>query len=198
VVRQANSSDLCALPEVKEYLFRGGGNNVTQADDNLLQRLITAASEWIRNETSRKFAPGNYTEVRCGDGGRILFFRNTPVSAVVSLYIDGNAQNARNSNVTAYGENGYTFSENRIVMTGNVFTRGIDNVQVTYTVANNAAFPDLEQVAVEAVTWAYRELDRLGQTSKTLAGETISFSTQAMSDRSKKTLARYKSPIPKI
>jgi hypothetical protein len=197
MVRQSQTNDLCELQDVKDYLFRGGGNQ-TSTDDNLLQRLITAASEWIRQETSRHFEAGNYTEVRSGQGGRILFFRNPPANSVSSLYVDGNAIPARNANVTAYGENGYAFDENKIFLTGYSFNRGVMNVQMTYAIANNTTFPDLEEVCIEAVSWAYREIDRLGMISKVLAGEQVNFNLDAMSKRSRKILDHYRSPIPKI
>lgn len=197
MVRQSQTNDLCELQDVKDYLFRGGGNQ-TATDDNLLQRLITAASEWIRQETSRNFTAGNYTEIRSGAGGRILFFRNPPANSVSSLYVDGNSIPARNANVTAYGENGYIFDENKILLTGYTFNRGVMNVQMTYGMSNNTTFPDLEEVCVEMTALTYREIDRLGHVSKVLAGETVTFDLKALSHRSKETLEHYKSPIPKI
>jgi hypothetical protein len=197
MVRQSQTDDLCELQDVKDYLFRGGGNQ-TVADDNLLTRLITAASEWIRQETSRNYAAGNYTETRSGQGGRILFLRNPPANAVSSLYIDGAEIPARNNSVTAYGQNGYTFGDDKIVLTGYSFNRGIDNIQITYSIGNNTTFPDIEQVCVEMVSLTYREIDRLGHASKVLGGEQVSFDLKALSNRSRETLDHYKSPIPKI
>lgn len=200
MIRQSQSNDLCMLQDVKDYIFRGGGNQ-TNVDDNLLQRIISGASEWIRQETSREFTAGNVTEIRSGTGGRIMFVKCPPINSVTSVHIDGSSISAKSSNVADFlNSNGYSFQANGtyIALSGHIFARGIDNVQLIYNGGYNSVPFDLEQACIEMVGWTYRELDRLGMISKTLAGETITFSERALSERSKVAIGRYKSPIPKI
>jgi hypothetical protein len=195
--RQALADDLCRLQDVKDYIFRGGGNQ-TQTDDNLLQRLISAASDWIRLETSRRFEANNYTETRSGAGGRqmVLFLKNRPIITVSKLYIDGIEIPARPIGANNFNTDGYSFSENYISLRGHIFTDGIDNIEVQYQAGFNEVPRDLEQTCIEAVSWAYREIDRLGQTSKVLAGEQINFDMGALSERGQRCLERYQRVTP--
>lgn len=200
MVRQSQTNDLCVLQDVKDYLFRGGGNQ-TNLDDNLLQRIISSASEWIRKETSTEFTAGNVTEVRSGMGGRVMFVKRPPINSVTSVHVDGGAIPAKSINVADFlNSSGYSFRANGtyISLSGNVFARGVDNVQLIYNGGYGEIPFDLEQACIEMVGWTYRELDRLGMISKALAGETISFSTASLSHRSLQVLQHYKSPIPKI
>lgn len=194
--RQAQGNDLCALQDVKDYVFRGGGNQ-TQTDDNLLQRLISAASQWIRKETAREFMAANVTETRSGTGGRIMFVRQPPIISVSSVYVNGNSIPAKSSNVADYlNSNGYSFSDDYISLFSYVFDRGLDNVVISYQGGFNSVPYDLEQACIEATSWAYRELDRLGHKSKSLAGETVVFETAALSERAQRALERYRKVIP--
>jgi hypothetical protein len=191
--RQPNSIDLCALSEVRSYVFRGGGN-ATATDDDLLQRLITAASGWLRTEAQIGIVAANYTETRSGHDGRILFVKNPPILSVTSVSINGNIISARASN--DFLSNGYSFADSYVSLSGFVFSRGVDNVQIQYRGGYNSAPPEIEQACIEAVGWSYREIERLGQTSKVLSGETVAFSTDALSKRSQRAIERLRRVVP--
>jgi len=195
--RQELANDLCQLSDVKDYVFRGAGNQ-TKEDDNLLQRLISAASDWIRLETSRNFEVANYTEIRSGAGGRqlVMFVKNRPIISVAHVYVDGQEIPAKPTGANNFNVNGYSFSDSYISLTGYLFTDGIDNVEIHYQAGFNSVPNDLEQTCVEAVAWAYREIDRLGQKSKILAGETVAFDMGALSERGKRALERYQRVTP--
>jgi hypothetical protein len=197
--RQELTNDLCQLSDAKDYVFRGAGNQ-TLEDDNLLQRLISAASDWIRLETSRNFEAANYTEIRSGAGGRqlVLFVKNRPIISVSHLYIDGQEIPAKPTGANNFNTNGFSFSDSYISLTGYLFTDGIDNVEIHYQAGFNSVPNDLEQTCVEAVAWAYKEIDRLGQKSKILAGETVAFDMGALSERGKRALERYQRVTPGI
>jgi hypothetical protein len=186
---------LCALSDVKDFLFPG--SNQTSTDDSLIQRLITGASEWIASEIGRSILAGNVTETHSGNDTRLLFVRRPPIVSVTNLYVDGNAIPAKSSNVADYlTGNGYVAVESQIQLFGYLFTRGLGNIQITYRGGFNSVPADIEQACIELVGWAYREKDRLGQSSKSLAGEVVSFSTDALSNRSKRALERTKRVIP--
>lgn len=188
---QSNAIDLCALSDVKDYVFRGGGNQ-TQTDDNLLQRMITALSESINRTTCRTIKAANHTEIHSGTGSQVLFVRNPPIISITSLYVNGNAIGAKSTDPTQYlNSNGYSFSEGHVSIFGYSFDRGLDNIQITYRGGYNAAPSDLEQACIEAVAWGYKELDRLGFISKSLAGETVTFDVKVMSQRAKGIVDRY-------
>jgi len=113
-----------------------------------------------------------------------MFVDNPPIISVTSLYIDGSLIPAKSTDPTQMlSSNGYLISDKYISLFGHAFNRGLDNVQITYRGGYNSTPPDLEQACIEAVGWAYKELDRLGHVSKSLSGETVQFNIEAMSKR---------------
>lgn len=176
---------LTSLANVKEYLGIAADDT---ADDVLLTRLINAASTAIEQYCSRTFASATYTETRDGTGTRKMTLFNFPVTAVASLTIDGKTIPVRPS-PTAYG---FTFDDYLIKLTGYEFTEGVDNVQVTYTAGLASTPYDIEQACVEAVSLRYKAKDRLGVTSKSLAGESISFTNDDFPDYVTRVLDQYK------
>ena len=80
--------DLTTLADVKAWL-QTGQNPFPATEDALLQRLIAGASEFIQNWLGRPIASGDWLETRDGTGGQLLAFANIPVTAVLSLTIDG-------------------------------------------------------------------------------------------------------------
>src|SRR5262249_16702315 len=150
-------------------------------DDALLARLITAASQFIQAWLGRQIAPADWIEIRDGTGGQRLVFANTPVTAVLSLTIDGLAipPAPRGGGFGA----GYVFGAGELDLRGYVFTRRARNVVVSYTAGYEAVPAELAQACIELVCLRYRERSRVGEVSKTLGGgETAAFSQKDMSD----------------
>ncbi|MGA9820832.1 MAG: head-tail connector protein, partial [Desulfobaccales bacterium] len=69
--------DLTTLANTKQWLGIS-----SDTDDALLTRLITAASSFIETYLGRLLGNQNYAEVRDGTGGRVMNFREYPVTAV--------------------------------------------------------------------------------------------------------------------
>src|SRR3954452_12515063 len=80
--------DLTTLVDVKAWL-QTGQNPFPATADPLLQRLIAAASELIQTWLGRQIASADWLEIRDGTGGQLMAFANIPVTAVLSLSIDG-------------------------------------------------------------------------------------------------------------
>ena len=77
-----------------------------------------------------------------------------------------------------------------------MFTKGRMNVTLRYT-AGYAVIPmDIQQVCMELVGKKYRERDRIGQTSKTLAGEIVSFVPTDLTPEIKSRLRQYQAVVP--
>jgi hypothetical protein len=180
-------ADLTTLANVKGWL----GVTAT-TDDALLTRLISAASDYVQKWLNRTIAEQPYTETRDGTGGYVMMFANYPVSAVSSLTIDGvtipAAGNAQGS--------GYLFSANKLVLVGGYqFTRGLQNVVVSYTAGFATTPNEIEQATIELISLRYKERDRIGQISKAIGGETVTFSQKDLSDAIQTTLTNYKKVI---
>ena len=187
--------DLTTLADVKAWL-QTGQNPFPATDDALLQRLIAGASEFIQNWLGRPIASADWLETRDGTGGQLLAFANIPVSAVLSLAIDGLAIPPAAAEGTGFGA-GYTFTPTELALRGYVFTRRPQNTIVTYTAGYTATPADIAQACIELVARHYRERTRIGEVSKALGGgETVTFSQKDMPDAVKTALASYRAVMP--
>ena len=179
------AGDLTSLANVKAWF---APPLAATTDDTLLQRLITAASGFILTWLDRDLVEQSYSEIRDGTGGRRLALAHTPVTAVTSLAIDGVAISPMPDATSP----GYGFTATQILLRGHAFNRGIRNVVVTYTAGYAATPPEVEQACIELVALRYRERERIGHVSKSLAGETVAFSQKDMSDDIKTILSVYR------
>ena len=191
--------DLCQLADVTAWL-QTGQNPFPATDNALLTRLITAASQFIQSWLQRQIAVSDWIEVRDGDGGQRLSFANFPVSAVLSLTIDGlTIPPAPPPGTIGAGgfRSGYVFSPTELALRGYVFSRRAQNVIVTYTAGYPSVPPDIAQACIELVCQRYRERTRIGEVSKALvSGETVSFSQKDMSEDVMTLLSQYRVVAP--
>ena len=177
------AGDLTTLATLEQWLGLASGN----ADEALLGRLITAASGFIENWCGRKFVSQAYTETRDGPGGSRLIFAHSPVTVVASVVVDDIAIPA--------GTPGYHFTDLMIDLSGYRFTAGRQNVALSYT-AGYAVIPaELEQACIELCAFRYRELDRIGISSKGMAGESTSFVIKDVPDSVIAALVPYRKVI---
>ncbi len=186
--------DLTTLGEVKVWLQTGQAA-FPDTDDALLARLITAASQFIQKWLNRNIASADWYEVRDGTGGQLLTFGNFPVTAVLSLSVDGLAiPPAPNNGGFAAG---YVFSPTELALRGYIFTRRPQNVEITYTAGYPVVPPDIAQACVDLVCLRYRERTRIGEVSRAIGGsETVTYSQRDMSEHVKLLLSQYRLVTP--
>jgi len=130
------ATDLCSLPDVKSWL-----NIAAATSDAQLNTLITAASRAILGYINRPFIlPTQQTERRNGTGGRSFMLSDWPVQSVASLYVNG-VLIAPIAGLPPFGD-GYLIDTalpmppgemQLLTLTQRLFSRCIQNVQVTYT-----------------------------------------------------------------
>jgi uncharacterized phiE125 gp8 family phage protein len=186
--------DLTTLADVKAWLQTGQAP-FPSTDDALLSRLITAASRFIESWLGRPVLSADWLEVRDGTGGRVMAFANLPVTAVLSLSIDGLAIPPAPAE-GGFGA-GYSFTATELALRGYVFTRRKQNVIVTYTAGYASVPPDIAQACIELVCQRYRERTHIGEVSRSLGGnETVRYSAQDMSESVRALLARYRAVAP--
>ena len=168
------SNAFAALADVKSFI------GVTSANaDSLLQSLldssVTAFASYCNKDS---FFNTTYTAYRDGNGGTKMIMVNSPITSVASVVIDGTAILP-----AVNGGTGYSFAPGgRLVwLNGYRFNRGIRNCVITYTAGYNDAaklYPlpgDLGLACKMYVAMRYREKDRLGIGSRSLAGESVSY-----------------------
>lgn len=188
--------DLTTLGDVKAWL-KTGQTDFPPTDDALLTRLITAASQYIQSWLNRDLALQDWTEVRDGTGGHRLQFSVVPVSAVLSLVIDGVVIPPSPAPSQQGWTAGYAFSQTQLILRGWSFTRRALNVAMTYTAGYATIPPDVAQTCIELVALRYRERTRIGEVSKSMGGqETVSYSQKDMSDPIKTLLLQFRMVAP--
>lgn len=180
-------ADMTSLANVKQYL-----GLTTSDDDALLTRLVTAMSEGIESCLNRVVTSASYTELRDGNGKDVMMFANIPATGVTSVKVNG-LPIPLAPGITSYG---YRFDETLLMLNGATFDRGRRNIEITYTAGFTSTPKDLEQACIELVALRYKEKDRIGHVSKSLAGETVSFITAAAPASVRSTLDWYMRVVP--
>jgi len=184
------TGDLTTLANVKAYL---SPPLTTTNDDALLSRLITAASQFIQTWLNRIVAVTSYTDVRNGTGGIVLFLGNRPVTTIAAVTVDGVAIGPSSPAPTGAG---YLFDDSAVYLVGHCFAKGVQNVTVQYSAGFASTPPEIEQACIALVTLRYKERDRIGQASKNLGGETVSFEQRDMPPDVATVLDQYRNVIP--
>ncbi len=78
-------------PITATYDYAAGANTFESYDDDLLERLIEAATKKAEDYTGRAFIQREITETRIGDGSQVLKLYRQPVVDVASVTVGGNA-----------------------------------------------------------------------------------------------------------
>lgn len=180
------ASQLATLAQLKEYLA------VTDTtDDALLTRLLDVCATSIEKWCSRTFAPADYSLTLDGNGRTRIVVDQWPIVSIASLTIDGNTIPAS----TGPKVNGYTFSGYRIDLRGYQFEVGAQNVEVSFRAGYTTVPSDVTQACIKLAALRYRERDRLGVSSKGIAGEQIVFVNDDFPESIERVLNDYKSVV---
>ena len=182
------AGDLTTLSNVKQWVISAG-----TADDQLLTGFITRASQGIQKYLNRTIASQAYTEALDGKGTSRIMFANYPVTAVASLAIDGIVIPPASGPPYACG---YVFNETALSVYGYSFCRGYGNVQLSYTAGYDETPPEIEQACIEWIALRYTERQRIGQVSKSLNGEVITFFVGDMPASVKMMLTNWRKTVP--
>jgi uncharacterized phiE125 gp8 family phage protein len=159
---------LASLNDLKDYL-----SIKTTADDGILLRILLAASAWFESKVGRTLASSVYTEAQDGNGTRTIIPRHYPVTSVASVVIDG--QTVPPS--TSVDVSGWVHSGDVIKLRGFVAYSGTANVEVVYTAGYPVIPADITQAVIEVAADRYRSRTRVGEVSKSMGGESVSFVT---------------------
>lgn len=186
---------LCTLLSLKNAL---GVSPTETADDAKYQQLINMASAMLAGYCGRQFRVSSFSEILDGDGSPILRLRNTPIIAVNSLLVDGEALPATDYSV--YDEYLMCGSDGdynaRLRSSGRVFPEGRKNIEVAYMAGYSVIPAEIVHACVLQVSYLMNTLTRQGITSdgNTTAGVQTAFSQGLLAPAVRAICNRYRRP----
>ena len=177
---------------------------VVGISDPQLAGLITRVSTFIQSWLNRTISQAAYVDVYNGNGGSVLMLNNYPVTAIGALTVDGIPVPPRPplgaGSSGSYSFNGspggFVFDSDSIMVSGGCFTRGFQNVAVSYTAGYATTPPDIEQAAIDTIGDYFRYIDRIGKTSQAIEQQTTQFTNTPIPIRALSQLQQYKRVHP--
>ena len=154
------------------YVFAGGTSPATgtitatgpeTSEDVVLSRLADGATALIERYTRRKFVTRTLTEIRDGDGSKLLWLREIPVVTFTSLTVLRSPTDATAETVSA---DDYEVNKaiGKVWLHSDQLNKGVGNVTAVYTAGlgtqDAAALPqDVMAAGLELVKLLYTEKD---------------------------------------
>ena len=177
------ASQLAELADVKAWL------KIDYPDDDLLlQRLIGAAGGFLESWLNRTIAATDYVESYSGNGKPFLILRNIPVLSVGAVTVDGLVIPQK----TDRSVTGWISSPTSVSLVGYTFHRGLLNVGVSYRAGYETIPPEIAQACIELAALRYSERDRIGEQTKLVGGESVTYSLRDMPASVQTLLGTYK------
>lgn len=177
-------ADLVSLDYVKGYLGITGVK-----DDAVLSSLITSESGRFEGLTGGPVLNVTITgEEFSGDGGTVYFPLFAPLVSVTALTVDGSGVAKR----TVVSGDGWVLDRGAVRLVGSTFSKGVKNCSIDYVAGYGATSPsEVQQAVAEMVATKYRGKDRAGVSSASLAGESVSYLTDLLSEAVQQVIAKY-------
>ena len=147
------------------------------SQDAILSLFINAEFSAIERYCERNFLVADYIERFVGAGELAYFPKNDNIRSIASFV-------ANNSDIKI------DYFDNYSISFSNPLPRV--NCTLTYSAGLDLIPDDIIGVIVESVAIRYRERERIGMSSKGMAGETTSFRASRWSPENLKTINCYK------
>lgn len=124
------------------------------ADADIIQTLITAASVWANNYTSRILKQQTFTEYYDGDGTELLFLKNYPIEEITTIHQDSDRVFGTDTLVDS--DNYVVYADNRsLVGDGVSWEKGIQTIKIVYVAGFDTVPYDLVNAITELVDYWY-------------------------------------------
>jgi len=179
--------EFATVDEVKYYL-----GTSTDADDILISSLVSSESAFIESWSNRTFDVTPQMDIFNGGGGLEHTFKYYPVVSVASLSIDGRSI----PEAATINDSGYMLYDDRLILFGYNFGWGKRSCIVQYSAGYSVIPSEIKQACIEMVAIRYKERDRIGLNSKSMAGETTAYNVKDMPDHVKSILKQYRRVVP--
>lgn len=166
----------------------------SNASDGALVLLLEAAIDAVETILSRKLGTTTVTDKYNGTGGALQWVKNFPIKTVSSVKING-----KSVSILAEGDfssPGVKYNDVALMYQSGIFPKGFSNVEVTYTAGYDKLPMDLQRAISEIAGLGLKQREHLDVSSKSMAGETISYVMTLLPKSAKEILAQYESVIP--
>lgn len=158
-----------------------------------LQLVLDAASAFVEKYLGFPVLRHTVTEHRDGNGKTEMMLKEHYVLSFTSVTINGQAF----PESPDYQQRGWRHADWWIMLQGGeVFPRGRRNITLVYEAGFDVVPADIEQAVIDLCALRYKEKDRIGVQSKTLAAETISFMISDLSQSQRAVLNKYRRVVP--
>lgn len=180
---------LATIDQLKEYLGTLG-DEASMKDDDLLTRLVGAASSVIEAYCQRTFTQTTYTtEMYDGNGTDVLTLRNYPILSVSAVLEGGSAMStstdpAGGADVIIYAETGQLV---RPYATWFTYRRWYS---VTYQAGYATVPPGIVQACVELAAIMLKQKEHVGLLTKTTGVQTSTY-LSSLSEGSQRALMMF-------
>lgn len=180
-----SSPDFTSLDKVKEFA------KITNTDDDdLLERLVTAASGFMSDYVDRDLLAAEHSYSGRGTGATRLSLPEYPVTEILFVKANGRTIPASVNYLS-----GYRFDEFGVDLVGYCFPKG-SIVEVSYVAGLTELPSEVEQCCVELALLLYRNQQRIGKSSEGIQGQTIGYLTTELPLTIKMVLDSYKKKVP--
>jgi|SRR5690554_2744048 len=184
IITQTNN-DLTTITAVKEYI-----PEATDDDNDILTKLITRASKFIKNHTDRELNKTVFKEAIDGDNSCELFVSEYPIISVENIKIN-NAIVYENGTAKD-GNNYYIYQDIGIIRRSIYWPKDFQNIEVNYTAGYETIPEDLEQAVIELVAFKFMNKDFIGLGSHSLGDENLSFKRKDIPEEILSVIECYK------
>jgi hypothetical protein len=183
-----NSNALATRLEVKNFLNIAASDNTI---DNLIHDLINRVSSIFEKYCNKTFLQADYTEYYDGEGSAMLFLDKYPVQSVDSIYDDVSWQWGSDTKLdSAY----YRIADEKIIVYNyGTFSKGTQNIKITYNAGFTSVPYDLKQACVEEVGRIFNRRKQRDITNESIGDGNKTYITDNFLPLTKTVLDKYKS-----
>jgi hypothetical protein len=181
-------AELVPLDRLKTYLEIAATDT---GQDVLLQDLNKRLSAWVEQYCDRRFAKATYTEQQDGDGTDVVVVTHWPMISVASLYDDPDRVFGAGTLIAPADYVIYK-DEGRIQLDGLTFSRGLQNVKVTYDAGYAEIPPDLQQAVCELIADRFRHKEHQGLRSLSIGAYSVGFTEAELPEEVRAILDSYR------
>lgn len=159
------------------------------AEDAILNDLLAAASEEIRQYCRQDFDLAQFDEAYNGSGNRWLQLSQAPVKSIVSVSVNGSTVSVSDG----YGP-GYIQTDRALARVIGFWPEGFANCRVVYIAGFDVIPEDIQQACAHIAALRYRMREHLGMVSKASGNSADTYDTIDLPQSIKDLLDQYIEP----